>query len=268
MNVIIIATTTLGITGFGFALVLSFLSRKLKVEEDPRIAKVTSMLPGANCGACGFAGCRGFAQAVVTQGKIFSGCIPGGHELNEKIAKIIGAVHEASQKQKITAVCRCGAEAGEKKESSEYVGPKNCKSAQITGSINCLYGCLSYGDCINACPSGAITLKNKKIYVDIKKCIACGKCVEVCPRKLFELVPVLDSIGAYDVCCNNIEKLNSVRNVCSRGCIACGLCTKINNSPYYLKDNLSRIDFSKIKEEIPLKDGKEKCPTKCIFKLQ
>ena len=228
MNEIIIATTTLGITGFGFALVLSFLSRKLKVKEDPRIAKVASVLPGANCGACGFAGCRGFAQAVVTQGKIFSGCIPGGHELNEKIAKIIGTVHETSHKQKTAAVCRCGAKAGEKKESFEYTGPKNCKAAQITGSIDCLYGCLSYGDCVKVCPSGAITLKNKKIYVDIKMHFL-RKCVETCPRKPFELVPVLDNAGG-DVCCNNADKLNSVRNVSAAGALPAACARKINNS--------------------------------------
>ncbi|MFA5337286.1 MAG: RnfABCDGE type electron transport complex subunit B [Candidatus Omnitrophota bacterium] len=268
MKEIIVACITLGITGFAFALILAFLSRKLKVEEDPRITQIISLLPAANCGACGFAGCRGFAQAVINEGKIFSGCIPGGHEINEKIAKIIGVKGGITLKQKTAATCRCGAQLGEKKESSVYSGPFTCQAAHITGSLDCAYGCLSYGDCIKACPTGAITLKSKKIYVEVKKCIACGKCVEVCPRKLFELVPILSNIGVYNVCCNNNEKLNNIKKVCSRGCIACGLCTRVNDSPYYLKDNLSRIDFTKAKEETPLREGKEKCPTRCIFKLE
>ena len=267
MREIILACLTLGITGFGFALILAFLSRKLKVEEDPRITQIFNMLPSANCGACGFAGCRGFAQAVVSEGKIFSGCIPGGQELNEKIAQIVGVKSEAVTKTKTIAVCRCGAQSGEKKESAEYEGPLTCKATHIIGSLDCIYGCLSYGDCVKACPTDAISLKNKKIYVDTKKCIACGKCVAACPRKLFELVPVLEGIGAYAVCCSNTEKLTNVKKVCSRGCIACGICTKVKDSPYYLKNNLSRIDFTKTKEETPLRNGKEKCPTKCIFKL-
>lgn len=266
MKEIITATIALGLTGLGFALLLAFLSRKLKVQEDPRVAKIIAILPGANCGACGFAGCKGFAEAVISEGKIFSGCIPGGRELNEKIAEIIGVANKTSEIQKTIIACRCGAQTGEKKESFLYAGPKTCKAAHAVGSLDCVYGCLGFGDCVNICPTGALSLKNKKIYIDTKKCIACGKCIATCPRSLFELIAVTDS-GAYEVCCNNTEKALNVKKVCSRGCIACGICTKIDNSPYYLKDNLSYIDFTKTHEQNSLQNGKEKCPTKCISKL-
>ena len=259
------AIIALGATGFTFAVLLAFLSKKLKVEEDPRVGEVLGVLPGLNCGACGFSGCRSFADAVVKECKLFNGCLPGGSETNTKISEILGLVGCIPTKNQ-TVVCHCGAQRGEKKVSSIYQGPNTCKAAHITGgAIDCLWGCIGFGDCVGVCPVGALTLKNDKIYVDSKKCTACGQCVKTCPRNLFEITSLKKDTGLYCVACNNKEKALTVKKVCSRGCIGCGICTKVADSPYYLKDNLSYIDYKKGTAKEPLEEGKTKCPTKCIF---
>lgn len=262
---IITAVLALGATGFVFAILLSFLSRKLKVEEDPSIEKVLSMLPGLNCGACGFSGCRAYALAVVKENSIFSGCLPAGAELNEKIKEELGLQGAAAIDSK-KAVLRCGAAAEEKKQSSTYKGPLTCKAADITGgAIDCIWGCIGFGDCVSICPVGAISLDDKKINIDVKKCTGCGKCLKACPRGLFELVCLKKDTGIYYVACNNKEKGLEVKKACKRGCIACGLCARVEDSPYYIKENLSYVNYVKAKEKSPLEQGKNKCPTKCIF---
>ena len=265
MKEIVVSAGVLGMAGFVFAAALAFLSRKLKVEEDPRIAQIAEILPQANCGACGFVGCRAFAEAVLRECKIFNGCVPGGAEVNQRIAALIGQSGCMKAENRVV-VCRCGAEAGEKKASNEYKGISTCRAAHITGgALDCVYGCLAFGDCLKPCPTGALSLENKKIQVDFSKCIGCGKCVQVCPRRLFELIPLNKAANLYWVACNNTEKVVGVKKVCSRGCIACTLCTKVPESPYYMKNNLSYIDYLKASSETPLEAAKNKCPTKCIF---
>ena len=266
MGQIQIAIVVLGLTGFFFAMLLAFLSKKLKVEEDPRVAKVLDILPGLNCGACGFSGCRPFADAVVNQCKLFNGCLPGGAEINNKIGEILGIAGCIPTKNQ-TVVCYCGAEDTEKKSSSLYQGPKTCRAAHITGgAIDCSWGCIGFGDCIRACPVGALTLKKGKIYVDSSKCTACGQCTRVCPRNLLKIVPMAKDIPLYCVACSNKEKALAVKKVCNRGCIGCGICTRVADSPYYLENNLSYIDPKKATKK-GLDEGKNKCPTKCIFEL-
>ncbi|MEI8350277.1 MAG: RnfABCDGE type electron transport complex subunit B [Candidatus Omnitrophota bacterium] len=262
MNEIILAPVALGLTGFSFAVVLAILDKRLKVEDDPRVTKVIQVLPGTNCGACGFAGCHGFAEAVVKNGKKFSGCIPGGLAVNQKVAAILGIDAELHH-HKLVAICRCQAGKKEKNISFVYQGPKTCRAAEFVSNIDCAYGCFGFGDCVTVCPVKAISLFDTHICVDRKKCIGCGKCAKMCPRKLFELVPRVGTTTYY-VGCNNKEKALSVRAVCSSGCIACGICVKVKDSPFYLKQNLSYIDYAKIDLETPLAEAKAKCPTKCI----
>ncbi|MBU2102344.1 MAG: RnfABCDGE type electron transport complex subunit B [Candidatus Omnitrophota bacterium] len=266
MKELISSSIVLGAAGFSFAALLAFLSRKLKVEEDTRVSEVLRIVSGTNCGACGFAGCRGFAEAVVKEGKIFSGCIPGGAEINEKIIKSLGLGGEYTNRTRV-AVCQCGARAGEKKISSRYNGPATCKAAEISsGALDCVYGCLALGDCVGVCPVGAITLSDQKITVKSALCIGCGKCVGACPRKLFTLVPVKKDFPVIFVACSNKEKVRNVKNVCSRGCIACGICVKVSHSPFALENNLSRIDYKKIEGPEALLEAIGKCPTKCILR--
>ena len=265
MDEIKISLLALGFVGFSFALLLAFLSKKLKVEQDPRIDKILNILPGLNCGACGFSGCLRFAEAAVKECSIFNGCLPGGSMVNEQIAESLGIVGCLSRTN-LTAICHCGADAGEKKNSHIYLGPETCKAASLIGAgLDCLYGCLGFGDCLLVCPANAISIKNKKVYVDRGKCIGCGKCAAACPRNLFEVIATKKEMPlVYYVACNNKDKALNVKRVCSRGCISCAICIKVTDSPFVMRDNLSRIDREKVKSDKPLEEAKQKCPTKCI----
>ena len=255
----------LGSVGFLFSLVLAFLGEKLKVREDPLVVKILELLPGVNCGACGLSGCRAFAEEIVKQRNSLL-CRPAGEETNKRIAGLLDLSAKVISAQK--AVVRCGAEKKDKKYSSIYRGPSICSFAHILGAgLDCKYGCLGFGDCIDVCPVKAISIKNDKVHVDIKKCVGCGKCLEVCPRNIFELVPFKKEVDVYSVSCNNKEKAVYTRKVCARGCTACGLCLKVEDSPFYLKNNLSHIDYSKLKNRESLNKAKDKCPTHCIDKV-
>ena len=267
MKIIIVPILVLGLIGFVFSLLLALLSKKLKVEEDPRVGKVLELLPGLNCGACGFSGCRAFAEAVAGECNVFSGCLPATAEVNKQIAETLGIIGCISSHTQVV-ICHCSAKQGEKKASSKYLGPNTCGAANISGGvIDCAYGCLALGDCLSVCPVGALTLEEGAMRVDFKKCTGCGQCLKVCPRNLFELVPIKKSLPIYNVACSNKETVLGVKKVCSKGCIGCTLCTKVEGSAYQMKDNLSVIDYEKGENQKALEEGRNKCPTKCIIKL-
>jgi len=266
MDTVIISILALSLTGFLFGVLLAFLSKKLKVEEDERVKKIVDILPGINCGACGFSGCRAFAEAVVKKRDMFSGCIPGGDSVNNKIKNILGLSSSAGAVRRV-AVCHCGARGGEKKITNHYQGPSTCRAADIAGAaIDCLYGCIGFGDCEKVCPVGAIKVKERKVYVDVNVCIGCGKCVKVCPRGLFELVDFNKKVPLYYVSCNNTDKGVEVKKVCSHGCIGCGICVKISGSAFVVNDNLSRVNRNKAVLTDVFKTAASKCPTECIIK--
>lgn len=267
MGTIQISIISLGTTGLVFSLILAFLSKKLEVKDDPKLEEVLAVLPHINCGACGFHGCRPFAEAVIDQHKLFNGCLPGGKEVNNKIAEIIGLSDTVSSKEKQIVTCRCGASWNEKKHSATYNGPSTCRGAhEVGGMIDCAYGCLGLGDCVEVCPVDAISAVENKIHVDVNKCIGCGNCVKACPRNLFQFRPFKDAM--YYVACNNPEKALYVKSVCSKGCIGCGICVRVEDSPFYLKGSLSYLDYTKESSNNSSQEqAKTKCPTKCILKI-
>jgi len=266
MNIVVTSVLVLSLIGFLFGVFLSFLSKKLKVAEDERVKNILDVLPGINCGACGFSGCRAFAEAVVKKLDIFSGCIPGGDVVNNKIKGILGLSGSLKSVRRV-AVCHCGAKEAEKKITNDYLGPLTCRAADITGAaIDCLYGCIGFGDCEKVCPVGAIKVRERKVYIDANICIGCGKCVAACPRGLFELVDYNKDMPLCYVACNNKDKALDVKKVCSRGCIGCGICTRIDKTPFVVKKNLSRIDRNKDVLEDVCDTASAKCPTKCIVK--
>ncbi|MBN3040121.1 MAG: RnfABCDGE type electron transport complex subunit B [Candidatus Omnitrophica bacterium] len=266
-SLLINSVATLGLIGFIFALLLALLSKKLKVESDPKVDQVIEILPGLNCGACGFSGCRPYAEAAVKEKKLYNGCLPGGDMVNSRVSKVIGIDPALFSKNKIV-VCRCQADKEQKKISTEYASIPTCRSAHITGgALDCVWGCLGFGDCINVCPVNALSLKDRKITVDFDKCIGCGQCLKVCPRNLFELIPYSKNLNTCYVACSSKDKASAVKKVCSFGCIGCTLCTKPENSPYFMQNNLSCLNYQKAPDLTALKAGKEKCPVKCILEI-
>ena len=251
-----------------FGVILSILDRKLRVEEDPLVKNILELLPGINCGACGFAGCQAFAAAVARQKDLFTECVPADDELNSKIAALIGKAGFTKEKSPLKIISLCSAKSGEKKCSFEYNGPQTCALADVSlANIDCRYGCLGFGDCVKVCPVKALKIVDSTVEVDYEKCVGCGKCSAACPRRLLEIVSV-NRPYLYVVSCSNRENALSTKKVCVKGCIGCGICVKvIKNATFYLKEGLSKIDYGKDAPEDDMDAAKNKCPVKIIDKF-
>jgi len=263
MRDILISMLSLGGIGLIFGIVLSILDKKLKVLEDPIVEKIIEALPQINCGACGYAGCAAYAKAIVVSKDLGVGCLPGGDEVNLKLADLIGANEVKSEKLKIVVLC--GALVDKKKKSFIYKGTQTCAVANnALGNIDCRYGCMGFGDCVNICPTQALIVENGLVRVEYDKCIGCGKCVNTCPREVLKLVKT-DSKLLYAVACSNPDNTLLTKKVCATGCIGCGICIRlVKDSPFYLENKLSKIDYDKIKETSDLEVVVTKCPVKII----
>lgn len=223
MNTFVSAVSLLAVLGGVFGLGLAVAARKLTVEADPRIDEIESLLPGANCGACGYPGCRGMAEAIVTGSAPVHGC-PVNKDTTP-IAKVMG-VEVVPLQTRLVAKVRCAGGKAEAKERFVYDGVKDCVAAQnlMGGPKVCVYGCLGEGTCVSACPFDAITMSENGLpVVDGEKCTACGICVKSCPRQLITLLPAGDPVT---VLCMNMDKGPEVRKACQVGCIGCGICAK------------------------------------------
>jgi len=252
--------------GFFFACMLAVINQKLRVKEDPRIEQITNALPGVNCGACGFTNCHEYAVALA-EGKVPPDrCRVGGEKVTENLCEILGV--KAGKKTKELAVLHCGADASRRKKKANYTGIKTCVAAHDTfgGEVLCEYGCLGYGDCMEACPFGAIIMVNSLPKINKDKCTACGKCVLACPRRLISIEKIESDNFLY-VACNNFDKGSQTRKTCPVGCIACGLCEKQTGGVFHLENNLARVQYGKIKDIKNTEEVVDKCPTKCIVKL-
>ena len=186
MNGTIISLISLGALGFVFSVGLAVAAKKLAVEGDPRVDQINEALPGANCGACGFAGCRNFAESVAGGQAQPNGCPVGGAAVAKKIAEILGVETGEVPSRKVAQVLCKGGHA-EATQRAEYNGPKDCRIANVTqgGDKGCTYGCLGFGTCVAACPFGAMEMNENGLPVVFEdKCTGCNKCVEACPRIL------------------------------------------------------------------------------------
>ncbi len=244
---ILIAVLILGALGVLFAVVLYIVAQKFKVVEDPLIDEVAEVLPGANCGGCGKAGCRAFAEACVAQGNMEGlRCAPGGDAVAAKVAELLGCAVAQGEPQ--VAVVRCNpANCGEKRKSN-YDGLRSCafQATVYTGEGGCPFGCLGCGDCVAACQFDAIHMgANGVPVVDEEKCTACGACAKACPRGIIELRNKgLKNRRVY-VACRNKEKGATARKSCTAACIGCGKCEK--TCPFgavKVENNLAYIDYT------------------------
>jgi len=256
---ILIPVITLGVLGFIFGVGLSIASKKLAVKIDPRLEKIHGLLPGANCGACGGAGCFGFAESLLSGKLSPDACKVADEKNKEEIARILG--QKIEKKIKKIAVLHCSA--GKKvKNKYIYTGIKDCVAANalMRGPKACPFGCIGFGTCVAACPFGALSMSSEGLpVVDSSKCKACNKCVAACPKKLFTLTAVNTPVF---VGCSSHDSGKDTKTACPVGCIACRLCEKACKfDAIHVTDNVAVIDYQKCTS---CKECVKVCPCKII----
>ncbi|MEE3332877.1 MAG: RnfABCDGE type electron transport complex subunit B [Ruminococcus sp.] len=255
MNAILTAVIPVVIIGLICAVVLVTASILMAVKEDERIPKVRECLPGANCGACGYAGCDGYAKAIVEDNAAPNLCVPGAKATAEALGEVLGI--EVEETEPKVAFVHCAGDCEHTEDIVEYEGVDSCKAAKlIFGSKGkCSYGCLGLGDCKNACPEEAIYIQNGVAKIGKQYCVGCGICVKTCPNKLISLIPNRD---VRTVACSNQDKGAVTRKVCSAGCIACRKCVKAcPNEAISIVNNHAVIDGDKC-------TGCGSCESECV----
>ncbi|RMD52409.1 MAG: Fe-S cluster domain-containing protein, partial [Nitrospirae bacterium] len=244
-----IKSTALFLIGIGifFGTILALVAKKFSVKMDPRIEKVREVLAGAQCGACGYAGCQAYAEAVVLNPDVPPNlCIPGKEEVAEAVARITGKSMVKLEKRIARVLCQGGSSKAGKR--FVYEGVKDCRAVILAGGGDkmCLYGCLGYGTCASVCPFDAIEMSSDNLpIIDPEKCTACGKCAAACPKKIIEIMP---ESKAVLISCSSKDKGSDTRKYCSVGCIGCRACERV--CPFnaaHVEDNLSKIDANKCK---------------------
>lgn len=268
MNIILIAVISLGAVGLVSSLALFAVSKKFAVSEDVRIGRIQEILPGANCGACGFPGCPGFASALVKADKLddFS-CPVGGQPVMDQIAEILGL--EAEMLVPKTAVVHCNGNCENRPRTNQYDGSSSCLIASnlYGGTTACSYGCLGYGDCVKVCPFDAIHINPETLLaeVDDEKCTACGKCVKACPKLLIDIRKKGPKNRRIYVNCMNKDKPAIAAKSCKVACISCKKCQKsCEFEAITIANNLAVIDDDKCRL---CRKCVSECPTSAIIEL-
>ncbi len=245
--------------GLAAALLLALASHFLSVKEDENVKLVRECLPGANCGACGYAGCDEYAKAVASGDAKTNLCIPGADAVAADIAKILG--QEALDVVEMMAFVNCNGNCDATSKIADYEGIQTCKGASMiyAGPNNCTYGCLGCGDCAAVCPSNAICIDDGIARVNKNLCVGCGLCVKECPKNIIELIPQIAKVA---VMCSSKDKGAVSRKKCKNSCIGCKKC-ELNcpQKAITVTDNLATIDYNKC-------NGcglcAQNCVTKCI----
>ncbi len=260
MNEILAAVIPVVIIGIICAAVLVIASKLMAVKEDERLPAVRDCLPGANCGACGFAGCDGYAKALCEEpGTPANLCVPGGGSTAKQLGEVLGV--DAGEVVQQVAFVHCSGDCRHTADKVVYSGIESCSAAKLMygGKGSCVYGCLGLGDCANACPQNAIVIRDGLAAVRACDCIGCGICVKACPNHLISLVP---DTKKTVVACSSRDKGAVTRKICSNGCIGCKKCERVcPTGAVKVTDNVAVIDTEKCTD---CGACAEVCAAKCI----
>ena len=265
---IFITVISLSLLALLSAVILYFVAQKFKVFEDPRIDEVAAILPQANCGGCGFAGCRNFAEALV-RAETFDklNCPVGGAEIMGNAGKILGK--EVVAADPLVAVLKCNGSPEYRPRTSKYDGAADCRisNSLYIGETDCSYGCMGHGDCVRACQFDAmyIDIQTGLPVISDEKCLACGACVKACPRNLIELRKKAKKDRKIYVACSNCDKGGPAKRACSVACIGCTKCQKVcEYDAITIENNLAYIDAVKCKF---CRKCVTECPTNAIIEV-
>jgi RnfABCDGE-type electron transport complex B subunit len=268
MSVLLYTVLSLSALGILLAVVLYFVAQRFRVDEDPRIDRTEEMLPGANCGACGYPGCRGMAEALVKQDDISElYCPVGGAETMSAVAAFLGKA--AAERAPEVAVVRCAGSCAVRPHRNTFDGARSCavEAATYAGETGCGFGCLGRGDCVAVCAFDAIHINPETGLpeVDDEKCTACGKCVKACPKFIIQLRRKGPKSRRVFVSCVNKDKGAVARKACEAACIGCGKCVKVCAfEAITLANNLAYIDPEKCKL---CRKCVAECPTGAIVEV-
>ncbi len=256
----ITAIIVMALIGLVLGCVIGIAAKIFFVKTDPRIEQVCEMLPGANCGGCGRAGCSDFAKAIVAGEATPDKCPVNSPEAIEEICNLLGIVATGGEKQ--IAVVLCGGDVNQTKVKSLYNGVSDCISANLIagGPKGCGYGCLGMASCARACPFNAIEILNGLAVVHPQLCVGCGKCVETCPRDLIKLVPASAKVHVY---CSSPEKGPVKKKVCAVPCLGCRKCFKAAEENIEMNGFRAMVNYDNPPGAEIIEAAQ--CPTNCIL---
>ena len=263
MSIILLTALVAFVLAFILGAALGFFKQIFAVPEDPVVTRISKILPGVNCGVCGFPGCENFASAIVSGAAKANACTVGGSALAEYISNIIGVESDKVIETVVVLACQGSSKHAPKK--GNYTGLENCRGAVLSGGINlCSWSCQGFGDCLNVCKFGALKMgKHGLPLVNYEKCTGCNLCMAECPQKLFRSVP-REQKGAMVLCANKNPVKQMILKTCKRACIKCGLCVKTcPEQCITLRKHLPEIDLSKC---TACGICAVKCPTK-VYKI-
>lgn len=267
MNTAIMVVLVMTGIGLVFGLILAFANKAFSIETNPLIEIVEDVLPKGQCGACGYAGCAAYAEAVVLEPDVAPNlCVPGKKIVADQVAEITGKV--SAEIEPRVAQIKCNNAISDAIKKYNYVGLEDCIAASLVqgGPKGCQYGCMGFGTCAANCPFDALTMgENGLPIVDEKKCTGCGKCSLICPKHVITMAPIGAPVA---VLCNSKDKGAAAKKVCSVACIGCGACKK--SCPYdaiTVENNLAAVNGAICLEKCNNPICLEKCPTGAIVPL-
>ena len=264
--IILAAAVTMLLLAAFMGYVLGWANKAFHVEVDPRIERVDEALPGANCGGCGYVGCREYAEAVVESEEAVNLCTVGGESVATEIADILGV--EVEQSWPYRPVVHCGATYDDRLQRGQYDGEAQCATANLVSGVQgCIYGCMGFGDCERSCAFDAIHIVDGLATVDYEACTGCGNCAKVCPRNIITMVPFKDR-QMIVVKCANKDFGKHVKAVCKVGCLGCKACARVTDL-ISVENNIPSIDYDKYDptEMENVEVALTKCPMKRLVKV-